>query len=198
MPKLPRFNADDVVAMRPCWLMTAGGEKRLRSWGERLGGIFSAADVMSAERIPFDDRRWVVNREEWLPDWTKPITARAALCEAMKHLSERGKLPPAPDQGWVDLATKILDGLPVRIPSPTDHFLLVPYGFRRLIEISSGLPSSTLEGIYYLTPILEMGPRGLRRSKAENRALQVAVAALRAAEAEEPTPPSEGEEERKQ
>ena len=58
---------EQVLAMKPCWLTTPAGRRRLKRYADRLGGKATALDILRLNRIPADDRLWITLREDFIP-----------------------------------------------------------------------------------------------------------------------------------
>lgn len=58
---------EQVLDMHPCWLGTPAGRRRLKRYADRLGGKATALDILRLNRIPVDDRLWIVLREDFIP-----------------------------------------------------------------------------------------------------------------------------------
>lgn len=58
---------EQVLAMKPCWLTTPAGRRRLKRYADRLGGKATALDILRLSRIPSGDRLWITLREEFIP-----------------------------------------------------------------------------------------------------------------------------------
>lgn len=58
---------EQVLDMHPCWLDTPTGCRRLKRYADRLGGKATALDILRLNRIPADDRLWIVLRDEVTP-----------------------------------------------------------------------------------------------------------------------------------
>ena len=64
---LPTFDYDDLIGWGPCWAENEAGQRRLTYYKRKLGGKATALDILRQNRIPAEDRLWVVLREECLP-----------------------------------------------------------------------------------------------------------------------------------
>lgn len=54
---------EEFMSWRPCWLETPEGREKLRYYAKKRKR-WSALDILNLNRVPADDRLWVVLREE--------------------------------------------------------------------------------------------------------------------------------------